>query len=428
MTIKNVAIFGGNGTVGSLIGAIISGFGEAKVILVCRDIEKIDYDLFMDRIYKSIKSEIIKDRVSICNYDEIKEKLKTCDWILECVAENYETKNSVFSFINENCSEEAIITSCTSGLSLNVLSKNFSKTKRENFFGTHFFNPPYNMTLCEIIETNQSNAKKVKQFSSYLEEKLLRKVIYSKDKPAFIANRIGFKILNDVLLLSEEYKDYGGIDFIDSLFTGYTGRSMKPLETINFVGLDVHKAIVDNIYNNKTNYFEANMITPNYLNKLISMDNLGLKSGKGLYMGDNMVYDVYKDEYREIYNYNHKIISDINDLIKDGHYEEGYSILFSSDTLEMNLVKKVLIEYIVYSIIVAKENSNSILSCDTAMVNGFGWCPPLALKELIEKVCDFNKLVKKYISKDILKRYDYLNDMNNIPKSEYDYKRYIRAK
>ena len=71
-----------------------------------------------------------------------------------------------------------------------------------------------------------------------------------KDSPAFLGNRIGFQFINEALQYAEKYKFNGGIDYIDAILGPFTGRAMSPLVTANFVGLDVHKAIVDNLYEN----------------------------------------------------------------------------------------------------------------------------------------------------------------------------------
>src|SRR5207245_2345939 len=71
-----------------------------------------------------------------------------------------------------------------------------------------------------------------------------RVAIVTDDKPAFCGNRIGFKVLNEAAILAETH----GVAFIDYLIGPHTGRAMSPLATIDLVGWDVHKAIVDNIY------------------------------------------------------------------------------------------------------------------------------------------------------------------------------------
>jgi len=234
-------------------------------------------------IYSKIKSDSIDKQIILCDYSEAKLILGQCDWIFESVSEDYDIKESVYQIINELAKKDAIITTGTSGLSINQLSTPFSEERKKYFFGSHFFNPPYHMSLCELVTTKYNDKKIINDFKEYLENSLLRTTIISKDEPAFIANRIGFKLMNDLLLLSEKYKERGGIDYIDSLFTGYTGRNMSPLKTIDFVGIDIHKAIVDNIYLKTQDEFKNSFTLPDWFNLLIQKGILGKKPQKELY-------------------------------------------------------------------------------------------------------------------------------------------------
>lgn len=207
MKIKNVAIFGGNGAVGSQMSAIISGFGQTNVYLICRDTKKLNKMELMDKIFNSIKSDTIKDKIFICNYEQSKEYLPQCDWIFESVLENYEAKKEVLKFINEYANNNTIITTGTSGLSIENLASILDIEKRSRFFGTHFFNPPYHMNLCELIPTQYTDRNVLNDFEIYAKEILLRETVESLDKPAFIANKIGFKTLNSILLLADKYKE-----------------------------------------------------------------------------------------------------------------------------------------------------------------------------------------------------------------------------
>ena len=79
-----------------------------------------------------------------------------------------------------------------------------------------------------------------------LTKRLGRKVIVTKDMPAFVGNRVGFKVLNETAQLAAEH----GVAYIDYLIGPHTGRAMAPLATVDLVGWDVHKAIVDNVHAN----------------------------------------------------------------------------------------------------------------------------------------------------------------------------------
>ena len=93
----------------------------------------------------------------------------------------------------------------------------------------------------------------------------------------------GTVVMHEALQYAERYQDNGGIDYIDALLGPFTGRTMPPISTADFVGLDVHKAIVDNIYENTNDYVHEKFVLPAYAQKLIDEKKLGRKSGEGLY-------------------------------------------------------------------------------------------------------------------------------------------------
>ena len=134
---------------------------------------------------------------------------------------------------------------------------------------------------------------------------MLRTVVVCKDKPGFIANRIGFQFLNMALQYAEKYKDNGGIDYIDSILGPYTGRNMTPCATVDFVGLDVHKAIVDNLLDNTRDEMNKSFVLPSFVEDLLSQGKLGKKTGCGLFKveitEDNKklkyVYDIKTNKY-----------------------------------------------------------------------------------------------------------------------------------
>jgi 3-hydroxyacyl-CoA dehydrogenase len=145
------------------------------------------------------------------------------------------------------------------------------------------FNPPYQLTLCELTASPYSDMQMYQKLKAYLMNKLYRTVAESKDLPALLGNRIGFYFMNEALQYAERYQVNGGIDYIDTLLGPFTGRTMPPITTADFVGLDVHKAIVDNIYENTNDYVHERFVLPGYVQKLIDQKKLGRKTGEGLY-------------------------------------------------------------------------------------------------------------------------------------------------
>ena len=132
-----------------------------------------------------------------------------------------------------------------------------------------------------------------------------------------------------------------------------------------------------------------------------------------------------KSNYEGIYEW--KDIKEIEELISIGEYAKAYKSLLDCTSEEKKIVTKVLIEYILYSIYISKFTAEKIEDCDDAMATGFGWCPPIALKDLIDEVGNFEELCVKYIGNEILRKYDLYETIRNLPKSKYDYKKYIKA-
>ena len=117
---------------------------------------------------------------------------------------------------------ETIFCTGTSGLSVDCLAENLPVEIAEKYLGIHFFNPPYNMPLCELIPTEYTEKDCVKSVKKYLKENLYRTVVTVKDEAGFLGNRIGFFFINEAFLYAERYKEQGGIDYIDEILGGFT--------------------------------------------------------------------------------------------------------------------------------------------------------------------------------------------------------------
>ena len=283
------------------------------------------------------------------------------------------------------------------------------------------------MPLCELIPSiyNENNKKFINDLSDYLNSVLLRDTIVVKDEPAFLANRIGFMFMNEALLYAEKYKDYGGIDFIDSILGCFTGRNMKPLETLDFVGLDVHKSIVDNIRSNSKEDDKNSFVLPKFFNKLVDNGLFGLKTGSGLYKIINnkkMVYDINTGEYRDVISYNFYFINNAIKKIANGNYLEGYNMIKNDSSMESDICITFLLKYIIYSVNITKIICNDISNCDRAMADGFNWLPPLAMIGVLGSKKEVIKLCKKYLNIDV----DSL--ISELPKSTFDYRKFIKAR
>lgn len=431
MNIKTVTVLGANGTMGRNVAAIFASFGHAKVYMVCRTKEKAKKAVI--QAYKSIRAESIKDLLIPATYEELGNFIYQSDLIFESLTENFDVKKDMYDKIKPYLKEDVIVSTGTSGLSIKELSESFDE-KGNRFFGIHMFNPPYNLTLCELIVHNEYQKELALELKQYLSHKLHRTVVEVKDKPSFLGNRIGFFFISETLLLAEEYKDEGGIDYIDSIMGAFTGRTMAPLATADFVGLDVTKSIIDYIYEEIDDEFKESFKATNYLNDLVSNGYLGRKTNKGLFFKDRdrnltFVYDVKQNNYRLKNNYNFYFSNEMINYIKIGDYEKAVELLMDDESQEAVICKKMLLKYISYSLKISYEVSTDIESCDDAMATGFSWLPPIAMIDLFGGIDTVQKLSKKYLDERYVSIILNKEIINKLPeRSKYDYRSYLKAR
>ncbi len=435
LKINTVTIIGANGTMGSSVAGIFASFGNVKVNLVSRTIEKSKEAV--GHVVNVVRSDSIRNRLFAKTYVDLPNCISESDWIFESVSEDFNTKKDINDIIAKYRKSGTIVSTGTSGLSLEKLKLSFDIEGQSLYFGTHFFNPPYNLLLCEIITHETTDKLILNKLKLYLEQKLLRKTVILKDSPAFLANRVGFQFLNEVAQFAEIYKEYGGIDYIDAIIGPFTGRGLPPLTTIDFVGLDIHKAIVDNLYYNTNDCFHSSFRCPQYVEKLIINNKLGKKNGEGLYkttqneMGrkDVLVYDIEKDEYRKKNTYNFDFVNKIVSSFRNGNYNDFSNILLKDNSQEAKICKYFLFSYILYSQLITRElkiNSNDV---DTAMAYGFNWVPPFSLLKLLGNICiNIHELSNDEVFSNIIKRFELTNNLTEDNKTIIDYRKFLIAK
>ncbi len=395
---KIACVLGANGSMGAGCAAILAAFGSMKVYMLARDKDKAKRG--MKAAVRSVRSETLEQRMEAGSYDEDLEKaVAQSDWVFECVAESYDIKENINRRINQARRPGTLLSTVTSGLSIKRLASCFDEDGRKHYYGTHFFNPPYKLTLCELVSHPENDPEYTQALSQYLRTRLMRHVIITNDTPAFAGNRIGFQMMNEAAQLAEQYQDQGGIYLLDSLLGPYTGRAMSPLATIDLVGLDVHKAIVDNIYENTKDAAHNTFRLPAYMQKLIAKGFLGNKSGKGLYCSrqkedgekERQVYHITKDSYEAYPSIEIPFKKEMIQAIRNADYQGGIEIFKSAKGLEADLLRRLIARYISYSFSLIPEVTDQ-QGIDTAMGFGFSCLAPSAWVDLLggpEESCRF---------------------------------------
>ncbi len=432
MEVKTVTVIGATGTMGANIAGIFASFGNAKVYCVGRDIEKVKKTI--PRIVKSVRADAIAQNLIPADFSMLKQCVSTSDLVFESSKEEIGVKESIAKQVGESMQPHAISCTGTSGLSITEIASHYPEELRGHFFGVHMFNPPYSMSLCELTPTVYTDRTMLAELRDYLEKKLYRTVVEVKDSPAFLGNRIGFQFINEALQYAEKYKDNGGIDYIDAILGSFTGRAMPPLITSDFVGLDVHKAIVDNVYENTNDYAHETYVFPEFANKLVIENKLGRKSGGGLYQlvrYDNglkrqTVLDINTGLYRDVIPYVFPFADKMKKYIAEGDYIMAFEQLVNNHSQEAKICLHFLLNYILYSLYAAKEVCYTIEAADDVMATGFNWCPPLAMYQALSTVADMPTLIKENLP-DVCAKVNIDELFAEIKPSKYDYRLYFKS-
>jgi len=278
--VKTVGIIG-TGTMGCGIAQIASQI-RCEVLFQNRRQESIDRGLA--KIRKSVDKLVARGKLSDAQAEGILERirgvvaledLKGCEIVIESAPEDFETKRRILQGLDEVVSDDCILATNTSSLSVTRLAGCVSRPG--HFIGMHFFNPVPAMKLVEVVSgmrTTDSTVRRVRDFA----ERLGKLPIDVKDYPGFVVNRVLFPMINEAAFaLQEGVADAKGID---ECMKGGCNHPMGPLALADLVGLDVVHAILDSLYHEYGNPRYAPCLE---ITKRVEAGWLGQKTGKGFY-------------------------------------------------------------------------------------------------------------------------------------------------
>jgi 3-hydroxyacyl-CoA dehydrogenase len=207
--------------------------------------------------------------------------LSGCDWIIEAVSENLAIKQGLLAKIAPHLRPDAIVTTNTSGLPVASIAAEMPVEFRKRWFGTHFFNPPRYMRLLEIIATPEADQGAVAAIAAFADRRLGKSVVYARDTPNFIANRIGtFAMLNGVRLMQEQGLTIEDIDALTGSAIGWPRTGTFRLA--DMVGIDVLASVARNFSRSRAED-AASVQLPEFIEKMLENRWLGDKTGQGFY-------------------------------------------------------------------------------------------------------------------------------------------------
>jgi 3-hydroxyacyl-CoA dehydrogenase len=219
--------------------------------------------------------------VTIGNFEDDLKKLADVDWIIEAVVENLEIKRGLLKKVEAIRKPGTIITTNTSGLPVAKIAEGFSPDFRRSWFGTHFFNPPRYMRLLELIPTPDTDRVAIDTIAHFCDVRLGKGVVFAKDTPNFIANRVGtFSVLNVMRLMQEMDLTIEEVDALTGQAVGWP-RSAT-FRTIDLVGLDILGHVVANMTQNVRDE-RGDLKVPDFFRHMIERKWLGDKTTGGFY-------------------------------------------------------------------------------------------------------------------------------------------------
>jgi len=225
-------------------------------------------------------------RVHLGNLSDDSAVLSKCDWIVEAVVENLKIKQELFQRVDALRHPDAIVSTNTSGLPLGKITAGFDAAFRQHFLGTHFFNPVRYMKLLEIIP-GQETLPEILSFMAEFGERILGKgIVWAKDTPNFVANRIGVHGMVKALQLMEE-SDLT-IPEVDALFGPAMGRPKTAMfKTADLVGLDILAHVAANTYDLvPEDEDRESFAVPEFVRTMLDKKLLGKKTQAGFYKTD----------------------------------------------------------------------------------------------------------------------------------------------
>jgi 3-hydroxyacyl-CoA dehydrogenase len=371
-SIKTIVILGASGTVGSLSGGLMAQNG-LKVYFLSRSKEGSERGL--QRAIKQARSESIAGNIVCGDYEHLlAEAVGNADWVVEAVTEDM------------NIKKHTIISSTTSSLPLSMIVKERGEEFKRHFLSTHFYNPPGRMHACEVTGIEESDPAIVEFMRDFLAKRLRRVVIPVKNAVAFAGNRIAFVLFGKITSLVREF----GVEMMDYLIGPYTGRLMPPLATLDLVGLDIHKAIIDSLDANTNDSMHDWLATPDYINTMIQKKLLGNKTKSGFYKklesGKYVFLDPASCDYTPAIEPHVGFVEKAKHFTRMGMYREAFEAILAAHGTEADIVKDILCAYVAYSYSLVGEVTElkmGIEGIDRVMSYGFNWVAPSVIVEVL---------------------------------------------
>ncbi|WP_419180390.1 3-hydroxyacyl-CoA dehydrogenase NAD-binding domain-containing protein [Bacillus xiapuensis] len=306
------------------------------------------------------------------NLEDDLSKLKDVDWVIEVVVENLTVKKQVFEKVDQYRKPGSIISSNTSGISVEAMVEERSEDFKKHFLGTHFFNPPRYLKLLEVIPTQYTDPEVLTFMKAFGEDVLGKGVVLAKDTPNFIANRIGTYGL--LVTVQEMLKGGYSVGEVDSVTGPLVGRPKSAtFRTLDVVGLDTFIHVASNVYKNVEGKEKEVFEVPAFMKSMLEKGWLGSKSGQGFFLKKGKEI-LELDPNTLEYGPRKKLSTPAIELSKQekGSANKLKALVYAKDRAG-ELLWNIFSPVLVYSAQLLGEIADDIVAIDRAMKWGFGW-------------------------------------------------------
>lgn len=397
--IKKVAVIGA-GAMGSTIAAHLANAGVQVHLLDIVPKDATDRNILaknaVERMRKANPSSDPLNagfmhasnakRITIGNReDNMEEAVKDADWIVEVIIEDLDKKRELFAEIDKYRKPGSIVSSNTSTIPLEKLVEGRSADFGKNFVITHFFNPPRFMRLLELVSGKDTAPEVTKTMRDFCDIRLGKEVVECKDRPGFIANRIGtYFLFRAVSAAVDKGMKIEDVDAVLGRPMGFPKDGVFGL--IDMVGLGLIPHVTKSLHTTlpATDMFQSIYREEKLIKDMLADGRWGRNSGKGGFYrmtrqddGSKILeaIDLQTGQYRP--KTESKLAS-----VKAG--KQGPRAVFESGDIGGDFAWEIMRDTLVYALSLVPEVSDDIAAIDAAMREGYNWkYGPFALVDRI---------------------------------------------